>query len=243
MIIYSLLKIKLSGLGHEYWKEVIEVLRVIIPQYDKVNRAISFRKDNEFRLRSIRGHIFPAETILDAGSGFGNMTNIVLSEVRGNTKIVMYDAIVDMLTNAKKKFSNDISQYASSGVFEYLPFQNEVFDVVMYGYSLRDSIELKQAISEAYRVLKSGGRIIIVDLGKPDNLIIRAGVSFYLKYILKLVAFVAAGKTGLKFKTLYDTYTRWPRNTDLNALLREKFSRVEFDEAMMGGAIIVSAYK
>jgi demethylmenaquinone methyltransferase/2-methoxy-6-polyprenyl-1,4-benzoquinol methylase len=113
----------------------------------------------------------------------------------------------------------------------------------MYGYSLRDSIELKQAIAEAYRVLKLGGRIIIVDIGKPDNLVIRAGVSFYLKYILRVLAFAAAGKSGLKFKTLYGTYIRWPRNSELNALLCEKFSSVKFDKAMMGGAIIVSAYK
>jgi demethylmenaquinone methyltransferase / 2-methoxy-6-polyprenyl-1,4-benzoquinol methylase len=232
----------LSGLGPAYWREVINVLRMIIRDYDKVNRAISFGRDNKFRLKATTGHIFSGETILDAGSGFGNMTNLVLNQVR-DIKIIMYDPILDMLTNARNFFSRDISQYASSGIFEYLPFRNEVFDVVMYGYSLRDSIELKQAIAEAYRVLKLEGRLIIVDLGKPDNLIIRAGVSFYLKYILKVLAFAAAGRSGLKFKTLYGTYIRWPSNSELNALLCEKFSRVEFDKAMMGGAIIVFAYK
>ena len=69
----------MSGLGRVYWKEVIEVLRMIIPQYDKVNRAISFGRDNDFRVKAIRDRIFPGETILDAGSGFGNMTNLVLS--------------------------------------------------------------------------------------------------------------------------------------------------------------------
>jgi demethylmenaquinone methyltransferase / 2-methoxy-6-polyprenyl-1,4-benzoquinol methylase len=233
----------LSGLGPAYWKEVIEVLRVIIHDYDKVNRAISFGRDDEFRLKAIKDHIFPGETVLDAGSGFGNMTNLVLNEVRDSTKVIMYDPILDMLTKARNFFSENVQHYASSGVFEYLPFRNEVFDVVMYGYSLRDSIKLKQAIAEAYRVLKLEGRIIIVDLGKPDNPIVRAGVSFYLKYLLKVLAFAAAGKPGLKFKTLYGTYIRWPSNSELNALLCEKFSRVEFDKAMMGGAIIVSAHK
>ena len=233
----------MSGLGPVYWKKVIEVLRLIIRDYDKVNSVISFGRDNEFRLKAIKGHIFPGETILDAGSGFGNMANLVLKEVSDNTKVIMYDPILEMLINARNYFSHNIPQYACSGVFEYLPFRNEVFDVVMYGYSLRDSIELKQAIAEAYRVLKLEGRIIIVDLGKPDNLIIRAGVSFYLKYILKILAFAAAGRSGLKFKTLYGTYIRWPTNSELNALLSEKFSGVEFDKSMMGGAIMVSAYK
>ncbi len=233
----------MSGLGADYWKKVIEVLALIIHDYDKVNRVISFGRDNEFRIKAIKGHIFPGETVLDAGSGFGNMASLVLREVSGNNKVVIYDPIFEMLINARNYFSHNMPQYASSGVFEYLPFRNEIFDVVMYGYSLRDSIELKQAIAEAYRVLKLKGRIIIVDLGKPDNPIIRAGVSFYLKYILKILAFAAAGKSGLKFKTLYGTYIRWPTNSELNALLYEKFSRVEFNKSLMGGAIIVSAQK
>ena len=233
----------MSGLGPVYWKKVIEVLRLIIRDYDKVNSVISFGRDNEFRLKAIKDHIFPGETILDAGSGFGNMANLVFKEVSDNTKVIMYDPILEMLINARNYFSHNIPKYTSSGVFEYLPFRNEVFDVVMYGYSLRDSIELKQAIAEAYRVLKLEGRIIIVDLGKPDNLIIRAGVSFYLKYILKILAFAVAGKSGLKFKTLYGTYIRWPTNSELNALLCEKFSAVQFDKSMMGGAIMVSAHK
>jgi demethylmenaquinone methyltransferase / 2-methoxy-6-polyprenyl-1,4-benzoquinol methylase len=233
----------LSGLGADYWKKVIEVLALIIHDYDKVNRVISFGRDNEFRIKAIKGHIFPGETVLDAGSGFGNMANIVLREVSRSNKVVIYDPIIEMLINARNYFSHSVPQYASSGVFEYLPFRNEVFDVVMYGYSLRDSIELRQAIAEAYRVLKLKGRVIIVDLGKPDNPIIRAGVSFYLKYILKILAFAAAGKSGLKFKTLYGTYIRWPTNSELNSLLYEKFSRVEFNKSMMGGAIMVSAQK
>ena len=40
-----------GGLGSRYWGEVIEVLRSIIPVYDKVNRVISFGKDGEYRLR------------------------------------------------------------------------------------------------------------------------------------------------------------------------------------------------
>ena len=81
-----------------------------------------------------------------------------------------------------------------------MPFQHNAFDVVMCGYSLRDAIELKQAIAEMHRVLKQGGRLIIVDLGKPDNAVLRAFVSFYLKYLLGIVAFMVAGKAGLNLK-------------------------------------------
>ncbi len=59
------------GLG-SYWGEVLDVLREIIPVYDKVNSYISLGKDAEHRIRGITGRVFPGNKILDAGSGFGN---------------------------------------------------------------------------------------------------------------------------------------------------------------------------
>jgi demethylmenaquinone methyltransferase/2-methoxy-6-polyprenyl-1,4-benzoquinol methylase len=82
-----------------------------------------------------------------------------------------------------------------------------------------------------------------VDIGKPDNIVIRAFVSFYLKYILGIIAYSVSGKSGLRFKTLYGTFLRWPKNSALNELLLDKFSKVKFTKKMFGGAIIIVAYK
>jgi demethylmenaquinone methyltransferase/2-methoxy-6-polyprenyl-1,4-benzoquinol methylase len=130
-----------------------------------------------------------------------------------------------------------------SGVFEYMPFREGMFDAVLCGYSLRDSIHLQQAIAEIHRVLKIGGRLVVIDLGKPDNYILRGMVSVYLKHFLGIFAYLAAGSSGLKFKTLYGTYVRWPKNSELEYMLKEKFSHVQFDKGMMGGAVIIAAYK
>ena len=232
----------MAGLGNRYWGEVIEVLQTIIPVYDKVNRVISLGKDEEYRLRGIRGRIMPGNIVLDAGSGYGNMSRIATTEADGDLRIVMYDPIPEMLANVKN-YMPEIDTALSSGIFEYMPFRNNTFDAVICGYSLRDAIELKRAISEIHRVLKDGGKLIIVDLGKPDNTFQRAIVSAYLKYFLWISAYFVAGKAGLKFRTLYGTYLRWPKNSDLHAILKEKFSKVEFDNAMMGGAVIIAAYK
>ena len=232
-----------GGLGSRYWGEVIEVLRSIIPVYDKVNRVISFGKDGEYRLRGIRDRVKPGNLILDAGSGFGNMSRVALQEAGGDARVVMYDPIPEMLRTVREYFRSALQPTLASGVFEYMPFGNNVFDVVMCGYSLRDAIQLGQAISEMHRVLRPGGRLVIVDLGNPDGSLQRLFVSAYLKYFLGIFAYIAAGKAGLKFKTLYGTYLRWPRNSELEAMLRNKFSRVEFEKGMMGGAVIVAAYK
>ena len=232
-----------GGLGGRYWDEVIEVLRSIIPVYDKVNRVISLGKDEQYRLRGIRGRVMPGNMILDAGSGYGNMSRVALAEVSGNARVVLYDPIPEMLANVRNYFGETLQALPSSGVFEYMPFRDGVFDVVLCGYSLRDAIQLRKAISEMHRVLTTGGRLIIVDLGKPDGTFQRMLVSAYLKYLLGVLAYIVAGKSGLRFRTLYGTYLRWPKNSELEAMLGEKFSRVEFEQGMMGGAVIIAAYK
>lgn len=230
----------MSGLGHGYWHEVIEVLRLIIPVYDKVNRTISLGNDLKYRLNGIHGLVHPGNLLLDAGSGYGNMSMLALNETKGAAKVIMYDPLPEMLANAKSLLAPSLML---SGVFEHMPFRSNVFDAVLCGYSLRDAIQLSQAVSEIYRVLKLGGRLIIVDLGKPDNPLIEACVSFYLRYLLNILAFIVAGKIGLKFRAIYGTYRKWPKNSELNRLLKEYFSRVDLDTKLLGGAIIVAAYK
>lgn len=228
------------GLG-SYWGEVLDVLREIIPVYDKVNSWISLGKDKEHRIRGIKGRVKSGDLILDAGSGFGNMSKTAIDVTDGKIHITLYDPLVPMLQQTSKFF--DEKPNLTSGVFEHIPFKDEEFDAVLCGYSLRDAINLRIAISEIHRVLKKEGKVVIVDLGKPDKTIIRLGVSFYLRAILPIIALIAGGRLGLKFAKLYGTYKRWPQNKKLEALLLEKFSRVEFEKDLMGGAIIVAAYR
>jgi demethylmenaquinone methyltransferase / 2-methoxy-6-polyprenyl-1,4-benzoquinol methylase len=228
------------GLGYTYWKQVISILRDIIPVYDKVNRVISLGKDDVYRSEGIKGNVKPGDLILDAGSGFGNMSLTTFKIIADEVRIVMYDPIFEMLQSSRQRI---VVEHLSSGVFEHIPFKDNTFDMVMCGYSLRDAINLEVAIYEIHRILKKNGRFLIVDLGKPNNKIVRLGVTIYLKYIIKFLGYVIARETGLKFQTLYGTFLKWPQNNTLYSLLKNQFSYVEFRSKLMGGSIIVSSTK
>ena len=181
---------------------------------------------------------------MDAGSGFGNMSKLARIEMNGDLEVILYDPIIEMLRVGRSiGEESDLSIALSSGIFEYLPFRNNIFDVVLCGYSLRDAIHLKDAIAEFHRILKPNGRLLIVDLGKPDQVFLNAFVSIYLKYVLGVLAFAVAGNKGLGFRALYGTYKRWPKNSELKRMLEREFSEVQFTKHMLGGAVIIAAIK
>ena len=234
----------MSGLGKTYWPEIISTLRSIIPIYNRVNRVISLGKDADYRRMCLNKQLRFGDRILDAGSGFGNMSKLARIEMNGNIEVILYDPIIEMLQVGRSlDDKSDLSIELSSGVFEYLPFKNNIFDAVLCGYSLRDAIHLKDAIAEFHRILKPNGRLLIVDLGKPDQILLDALVRIYLKYVLGFLAFAVAGSKGLGFRALYGTYKRWPKNSELRKMLEIEFSEVKFRKYMMGGAVIIAARK
>src|SRR5215218_7488491 len=92
------------GLGFSYWKQVISTLRDIIPVYDKVNRVISLGKDELYRYEGINGNIKSGDLVLDAGSGFGNMSLTTFKiTTAAEVKIVIYDPIFEMLQNSRQR--------------------------------------------------------------------------------------------------------------------------------------------
>ena len=152
------------GLGSSYWSEVIEVLREIIPVYDKVNSIISLGKDVEHRNRGISNRVLPGNKILDAGSGFGNMSKTALKLTDGKISITLYDPLVPMLKSTGTHFEKTPDM--ANGVFEHIPFRDEEFDAVLCGYSLKRCNKLEDCNIRDSQSLEKRRKICDCRFGK-----------------------------------------------------------------------------
>jgi len=229
-----------EGLG-EVWQETEDALIKTIPVYDQGNRVISFGRDRRFRREGIAKTVKRGDRVLDLGCGPGTMSRILLDTVDDVSELVLMDPLRQMLSAAKSTFSGDSAQM-TSGIFEHLPFRDDTFDVVMCGFSFRDAQNYREAIEEIGRILKRGeGRLLIVDLGKPDSRLRRWLVGTYFRFIAGFLTFLILGRKGLVFSSIYPTYRKYPKVSRTRSLLEAQFVEVTIETRMLGGAMIAIA--
>jgi demethylmenaquinone methyltransferase/2-methoxy-6-polyprenyl-1,4-benzoquinol methylase len=129
------------------------------------------------------------------------------------------------------------------GSFEFLPFRTDVFDAIITCYALRDSLNIYKAVEEYRRVCAESGAFADVDIGKPDNLIKRAGSMFYVEYVMPLLAKVMIfGRIrGNPWRMIGPTYKPLPTNKVLLRQFASRFQSIEFKEFLSGGVIVIVA--
>jgi len=218
-----------------------------LPLYDHVNELISLGQAQKARRYAVqRLNLRNGIQVLDGGIGPGNMSRLVLSKIRPKM-LVGLDQSVKQLKTAQGNRRNTDNQTVElvRGIFEFLPFRDCVFDTVVTSYALRDSLDLRKSVYEYSRVCKSQGELAIVDIGKPDNRLTRAGSMLYMRLLVPLIAKIAimAKMRGNPWLTLFQTYAPLPTNRHLLSLVRRRFPNAELRKFFMGGVIVLLCRK
>src|SRR3990172_12744291 len=140
-------------------------------RYDAASTAIAFKRDRfwrDFAASLVDG---AGERVLDVCCGTGELS-IRLSKKTGGTVFAM-DFCEGMVRQAKRKYGDRQGLTFGVADVENLPFPDETFTCVTVGFALRNVTDIVRAISEMKRVLKKGGKVIVLDLGKPRSKIFR----------------------------------------------------------------------
>ncbi len=171
--------------------------------------------------------------ILDLGSGPGTMSRVV-RDAGGDP--VLLDASRAMLKASG--FPN-----AVQAIFEHLPFRDGVFDGGVSGFAVRDAHDLRAALGQLAGVLKPGTRFAICDLGKPDDPFREVVVALYLRSIPAVIGLLTAGRVGLRYGSLFDTYNLVLHNSELKTLLTTYLGPTSIHQTQMGGSIVAKVVR
>jgi len=223
------------------WHEVEDALEAIIQDYIRVNHLISFNQDDKARLTGIRKAGRQTGTALELGSGPGNYTQMLKPIVDG--QIVCLDYSDKMIAHAKKREHGDRPHYIRA-IFERLPIRADTITLATAAYALRDSTDKPTTYSEIGRILKPGGRLVVIDIGKPDNPLIQGVLSIYIRHIVPIIAGLATEHGRVNpWSILHKTFQLLPPNKELRQLIEEKVGPTEIAEPSLGGLIVASADK
>ncbi len=192
--------------------------------YDWINQALSFGSGTWYRRQALlRAGLEPGMSVLDTGSGTGVVAAQAQSIVGSGGGVVALDPSLGMLSHAAKR---GVCRRVRA-VAETLPFPDERFDVLSMGYALRHVVDLRATFQEYRRVLKPGGRVLLMEITPPPSRLAHRLLSFYMGRIAPLLArFGRGGKSSREMMEYYwDTIeTCVPPATILQALAEAGFS-------------------
>jgi demethylmenaquinone methyltransferase/2-methoxy-6-polyprenyl-1,4-benzoquinol methylase len=223
------------------WREVEDALEAIIDEYERVNHVISFFQDDRVRLRGLEKAGPQGGLGLELGSGPGNFTK----KLRGfvGDYLICLDYSDQMLSVAKARNEAEDLGFVR-GVFGALPFRRAAITFVGAAYALRDSKDKMKVLEEVREILRDEGKLLVIDIGKPNNSIVRGVLSLYMRYIVPLLGGLMTHH-GYRnpWSLLYKTYELLPVNGELEKLIVRVLGHAEVEERAFGCLIVATAMK
>jgi ubiquinone/menaquinone biosynthesis methyltransferase len=160
----------------------------IAPTYDQANHALSFNKDIQWRKEAVKQLLkgdFKPTRVLDLCAGTGDFA-LALKEQAPGAQVLLADFAKPMLNRAQDKTKGKEGLNLIQTDALKLPFQDFSFDAVVCGFGVRNLDSLETGLKEIARVLKPGGRAVILEFFKPTGLLTKLAYAVYVSTIVPL---------------------------------------------------------
>jgi demethylmenaquinone methyltransferase/2-methoxy-6-polyprenyl-1,4-benzoquinol methylase len=215
----------------------------IATRYDLLNHLLSGNVDRRWR-RLVAEKLRPAldvdSTVLDVACGTGDLA-LVIAEACG-ARVVGVDFCRPMLDIAARK-SADAPQRTIpfvEGDALRLPFADEKFDAATIAFGLRNLSDVAGGLGELRRILKPGGRLVVLEFSRPVVPGFRALFQFYFSRVLPRVGGLVSGSRGA-YEYLPDSVSKFPDQARLASLMKEVgFENVDYRNLTGGIAALHS---
>jgi len=211
----------------------------LAPRYDLFNSLGSFSLDKYWRMRAIRC-LQQGERILDVCTGTGQLAFEIERKTKGT--VIGIDFSSKMLRIARQRLSSKVEFLLSKA--ENTPFRDDSFDCVISSFSMRNMVKLlPDVLKEWYRIVRTGGRIVILEIGNPETISLRVMYRFYLRKILPIFGKLLYGKRK-PFYYLAQSIISFRGPQEFKQMLEKiKFKEVRYFCLTRGIAVIYTGIK
>ncbi len=226
-------------------EEVAEMFNNISKKYDFLNHFLSLGIDKIWRKKAIKKlrEIQP-KRILDIATGTGDFA--IASLKLNPTEVVGIDISAGMLEVGREKmkarqFDSIITM--TLGDSEALPFEDNYFDALTVGFGVRNFEHLEIGLTEMLRVIRVGGKVIILEFSKPKKFPIKQGYGFISKYIIPFFG-KRISKDEKAYAYLPESIAAFPEGQEMiDILTKLGYKNVEAELVSGGIATIYSGVK
>lgn len=223
-------------------KEIWKMFDQISSTYDRVNRVMTFGLDQRWRKKMCQ--FLPTKTalrILDCATGTGDQIIAMLeqnSEIESVVGIDLAEAMVEIGKQkmAKKAYADRVTFQVANAL--QIPFEKNSFDAVTISFGIRNVTDVVEALKEFYRVLKPGGRVLILEGTIPDGKGLKAIHLFYLRHLLPRIGGWIS-KKGHAYRYLNETIETFPQGDAFCSLMRTAGFTAVKANPLLGGVVTV----
>ena len=222
--------------------------------YDLINRLHSFGIDQRWRKRATKlADLKAGDHVLDVACGTGDLTFALARRLREIEKsstekgeVIGVDYTPEMLPLAREKSKRlgfeDVKFEQGDACF--LDFERDSFDVISIAFGIRNVENVERALSEFHRVLRSGGRLIILEFSEPKNWLIRKLNHFYSHVVMPMTATWISGDQTGAYKYLPKSVKTFKSREEMISLIQQAgFDDVSIDVMTFGVCVGYRAIK
>ena len=221
-------------------QKVAEVFHSVAAKYDIMNDVMSFGIHRLWKRFAIElSGVRPGQQVLDIAGGTGDLTRAFSREVGQGGKVVLADINDSMLKVGRDKLLDQgiagNVEYVQANA-ECLPFAEHTFDLITIAFGLRNVTDKDAALASMYRVLKPGGRLLVLEFSKPVIEPLSKLYDFYSFTVLPAMGQLVA-QDSASYRYLAESIRMHPNQETLKGMMQAVgFERCDYHN-MTGGIV------
>lgn len=213
-------------------EKVRRMFAAIAQSYDLNNRLHSFWQDQAWRRFAVRqAALIGGETVVDVACGTGDLSIAFARARKAPARVIGIDYTREMLDVAERRRQAQLRAARGSDVersicyiegdAQHLPLADATADVVSIAFGIRNVQEPKAALREFYRILRPGGRLVILEFDTPRLPVVKQLSTWYTNWLMPRTATLIAGDTSGAYKYLPASVATFMNAEQLSAAMTE----------------------